>query len=779
MIGSAAGDLRLAAAAALVVAGCGQSPPPAPPSAHAGFVGAAVCAECHPEEHAKWTSSDHFRAMTPADDANVLGDFGGTSFEHHGVTTTFSRRDGRYVVRTDDADGNLHDFEVAHAFGFRPLQQVLLDVGGGRLQAFTVCWDTRPADAGGQRWFPLHGDQAIGPSHPFHWTGDFQNWNYACAECHSTDLVRAWDDAAGRYETTWSEMNVSCEACHGPGERHVAWARERKADPPPTDEGWEDVDPRLDVRFPKDLREGEWVFEPGNPTAKRVLPGAFRPEVETCGRCHARRAPNRTRYAFGRPLADSYDVSLLDPALYHADGQILDEVYEYGSFLQSKMHRRGVSCRDCHDAHSGRVAYPDNRLCTRCHLDASYDTPAHHFHPQGTESARCVNCHMRPRTYMGVDVRRDHSFRVPRPDLTIETGSPNACNDCHAEETAAWSVEWVRKWYGEKSRVGTAHYGRAIAAARDAKAGAGRLLLEAARDADLAPMARASVLALLRDFMGPDAYGTVEAAARDESPLVRLGAARTLDALPPDLRLRVGRTLLADDVRGVRIEAASQLADVPRGGLGPADTAAIDRGVEEYVEAQRGNSDRAEAHANLGVIELARGDLAAAEASFRRALAMRPSFDRVAVNLAEVLRRRGRDEEGERILRAALERSVEPADLHHALGLLLVRRGRRDGALEHLRKAVELRPSDGRAAFVLAVALHDAGEPARAMEVLHAAQQRRPADREILGALAAYAEEAGDLASAVSWARKLADESLGDPAAARYVELLERGGFPR
>jgi Flp pilus assembly protein TadD len=246
-----------------------------------------------------------------------------------------------------------------------------------------------------------------------------------------------------------------------------------------------------------------------------------------------------------------------------------------------------------------------------------------------------------------------------------------------------------------------------------------------------------------------------------------------------DLRLRVGRTLLADDVRGIRIDAASRLADFPREGLSAEDAAAIDRGVAEYVEAQRSNADRAEAHANLGVITLARGDLAAAEAAFRRALAMRPSFHGAAVNLADVLRLGGRDDEGERVLRDALGRAVEKADVHHALGLLLVRRRRIDEALEHLRKAADLRPSDGRAAYVLAVALHDTGERGAAMDVLLAAQARRPADRGILGALAAYSQEAGDRGAALRWARLLAEESLGAPEARRLVESLEQGGIRR
>ncbi len=790
----------VAAAVALIAPGCGEDaarPPGAPTSGppggsngaapyvrphaapHPGFVGVAVCETCHASQTEKWRASHHARAMAPADATNVLGDFGGASVDLAGTRMAFSKKGDRYVLTETAADGTPRDYDVAYTFGFFPLQQFLLDVGDGRLQAHTAAWDSRPKPHGGQRWYSLHGKDVVKPSNPLHWAGDFQNWNFMCAECHSTDLVKGYDAATGRYATSWAEIDVACEACHGPGERHVAWAREREANPPPPGEtaASAGADPRLDVRFPRELEAEAWAFEKGSVTAQRVLPGVHRPEIETCARCHSRRAPNREGYAFGRPLADSYDVTLLDPELYHADGQILDEVYEYGSFLQSKMYRRGVTCSSCHDAHSGQLALPGNDLCTRCHDKETFDAPAHHRHSQGSDAAKCVECHMVSRKYMGVDERRDHSFRVPRPDLTIETGSPNACNDCHRDESAAWAADAIRKWFGEKSRLGSFHYGKAIAAARDAKPGAARLLLRAASDEELAPMARASALVLLRGWMGPDAHAAVERAAADPSPLVRLAAARTIDALPPPLRLRLGLRLLADDIRGVRIDAAAALADIPPAALRAEDAAAIERGVAEHIEAQRVNLDRPEAHGNLGIIALARGDAAGAESAFRKALAMRPSFSRAAVNLAETLRRTGRAAEGEALLRDALPRATgadAAAELHGALGLFLVRRRDLPGALAELTKASELRPADAHAAYVLAVALHDTGDPRRALDVLRAAQTRRPADRELLTALATFSRTAADLPAAAAWARKLVDESLGDPAAAEMLATIER-----
>src|SRR6266481_9222006 len=145
----------------------------------AKFVGAADCATCHEQENSRWRGSHHQLAMQPASDSTVLGDFNHASFHNADVTSTFSRRGSKFMVRTDGPDGALHDYELKYTFGVYPLQQYLIAMPGGRLQAFGIAWDSRPSERGGQRWLSLYPSQKI-TRDSRHWTGIDQNWNYMC-----------------------------------------------------------------------------------------------------------------------------------------------------------------------------------------------------------------------------------------------------------------------------------------------------------------------------------------------------------------------------------------------------------------------------------------------------------------------------------------------------------------------------------------------------------------------------------------------------------------------
>jgi predicted CXXCH cytochrome family protein len=389
-----------------------RSPATVASASPAAYVGGQACAGCHRAQYELWKTSDHALAMQPADGKTVLGNFNTATFTKDGVTSTFFTRDGRYFVRTDGPDGALHEYRIAYTFGVEPLQQYLIEFPRGRYQALSIAWDSRPAAAGGQRWFHLYPGEKIHHGDVLHWTGLLQNWNYMCADCHSTNLQKNYRLAEDRFDTTWTDVNVSCEACHGPGSRHVAWAQ-----PGARDRSIGDPLRGLVVSL-QDTPGNRWALAPGETIARRTQPLGSSAQVEACGRCHARRAPVWGEAVPGQPLEQAYRVSLLESPRYHADGQIRDEVYEYGSFLQSKMYRAGVTCSNCHDPHSARLRHEGNAVCAQCHLPAKYDGPQHSFHKPGTEAARCVSCHMPQRYYMVVDGRRDHSFRVPRPDLS-------------------------------------------------------------------------------------------------------------------------------------------------------------------------------------------------------------------------------------------------------------------------------------------------------------------------------------------------------------------------
>ncbi len=723
-----------------------QAPPP-------GYVGGAQCTGCHAEEARRHAGSHHDLAMQPATPQTVLGDFADARFTHNGITSTFTRRGDDFFVRSDGPDGALHDYRIAYTFGVEPLQQYLIEFPDGRLQALSLCWDTRPKAQGGQRWYHLYADEKIDFRDELHWTGLAQNWNYMCASCHSTGLRRNYDAAARRFDTTWSEVDVSCEACHGPGAAHLDWARRG---------GGAAADPRKGLTVDLAARGGAWVLHDGEPIARLAAPRDGRAQLETCGRCHARATQIAEEDARGQGLAQTHAVALLEEGLYQPDGQMQGEVYEYGSFAQSRMHAVGVVCSDCHDAHSGRLRAEGNAGCATCHRTTVYDTPAHMHHAAGSAGAQCVACHMPARDYMGHDRRHDHSFRVPRPDLSVALGTPNACTDCHRDQSAAWTAAAVQGWYGPTRRRGPS-YAAALTAGRGVAADGRGQLTAVVDDAAAPPIARATALSLLAPYLSAHEVPRVEQALRDPDPLVRGAAVALLPAWDPARRWQVGAPLLADPVRGVRLEAVNALAE-GAAAIPAAHRAAFAPAVAEYRAAQMLNADRPEAWLNVGSLDARLGQAGAAEAAYRRALELDPAFVPAAANLADLYRQSGRDADGETVLRQALTRRPTDATLQHALGLALIRQQRRAEALDALRAAAEQEPRNTRYAYVYAVALHDAGRRPEAIAVLEQAHRGAGGDRQVLTALMTFAAQAGNQAAAADYAQRLA---ALDPTAAQ------------
>ena len=768
--------LLIVPVAALAVA-CTKRPAPISASlpwqkpGEATFTGRESCVKCHEKEDQKWAPSDHALAMQPMNGKTVLADFDGTSFTYHGVTSTFTKKDGKYFVRTDAPDGTLTTFPIEWTFGYRPLQQFLIRFPKGRVQALNVCWDTRPKEKGGQRWFHLYPDENVAHDDVLHWTGPYQNWNFMCADCHSTNVKKGYDAKADTYRTTFSEINVSCEACHGPGSAHVAWGEAEKRQEVRRD------DPANGVLAGRKDRDGsDWVFAPGAAIARRTVPRTNRDELTMCARCHARRSVVHEPYAYGIPLLDTHRPALLTDPLYFADGQIRDEVYEYASFLQSRMYAEGVTCTDCHDAHTMKVRVSPDGICSRCHLPETYATPAHHFHKATSTGASCVACHMATRDYMVVDPRRDHSFRSPRPDLTLSIGTPNACTTpCHANRSVAWSADAARKWWPPKSLV-KPHYGLAIHAGREVLAGAREGLVGLVADLGRPAIVRATAATMLTGYAGPDADRALAEALKDPDPLVRMGAVAGIRGSDPQLLLVRLFPLLRDPIRTVRIDAARALAAVPETALSPEQKTAIASGLAEWRASLLVDEDRPEAHLSLGALDAETGNAAGAEAAYKRALAIAPGFPPTYVNLADLYRQTGRDGEALSLLRQGIALTPGNADLHHALGLLHVREKRLPDALAEFAKAAELRPDSPRYAYVYGVALESAGMGAQAIAVMKAALARHTGDPELLLGLATFSEKQGDRASALGYARRLLLLSPADRGAQQLVARLSRAG---
>jgi len=732
--------------ATFLMAGCSKNEPPADSAVdHAAtFAGSTSCQGCHEAEYRDWMGSHHELAMQIADADTVLGDFDDASFDYFGTNTQFFTRDDDFYVRTADASGEDREFRIAYAFGVEPLQQYLIEFPGGRLQTLAFTWDTRAESEGGQRWFHQYPDEYIAADDELHWTGLQQNWNYMCAECHSTDLQMGFDAASNTFETTYSEISVGCEACHGPGSKHlerVSAGAKNTA---------QDFDVDLD-----DHGQATWVMNSDTGIAERSeVRTRPQQQPESCGRCHSRRGIIAPEYEYGQPLAHTHMPAVLDEGLYFADGQILDEVYVYGSFLQSKMYQAGVTCSDCHNPHSAQLlsgANP-NDVCAQCHLPTKFAVAEHAAHlPQ---QAACVDCHMTSRTYMVVDDRRDHSFRIPRPDLTESVGTPNACNTCHTDRDAVWAAATISEWRGPDAPPPRAHFATALDAGRHSFANAD--LLEVVSSNAYPGIARATAVSQLSQPFSSAEFRTLETALGDPDALIRVAALRQLRALPPELRMRLpGARLLNDPVRGVRIEAASTYAGMSD--LLPREEArAWSRAEDEFRGAYGALANRPEALAALATFELDEQNIAAAVSLYEQALRIEPRAAAVRVNLADVLRRLGEEARAEELLRDGIALDTNNAALRHALGLSLVRSGEPEAALAELRKAAEFAPDDARHAYVLGIALNSVGKQTEALQVLGDAQDRFDGNLDIAMAMATLLRDSGDQDGALAIAYTLA-----------------------
>jgi tetratricopeptide (TPR) repeat protein len=643
----------------------------APVDTPATFVGREQCIECHTDAYESWLGSDHDNAMDHANEDTVLGDFNDAVFEYEGVTTRFFRRDDGFFVNTEGPDGEMADFEVLYTFGVEPLQQYLVPFPAGRLQALSTAWDTER-----QRWFFLYPGTDVEPGDWLHWTRNGQNWNGMCAECHSTNLRKNFDAETNSYQTEWSEIDVSCEACHGAGSKHVDWAR---IDPM----GRPDMDNYALVVATNGIENHQLV--------------------NICAPCHSRRAEIGDYDHSEVHLLEYAVPSLLRDGLYHPDGQILDEVYVWASFQQSKMHNSGVRCDDCHNVHSLELHKEGNDLCLQCHLAETYDDYTHHFHQKVVEGepsdgALCVKCHMPEQPFMVIDDRADHSIRVPRPDLTLEIGVPNSCSQssCHDNETVEWNVEAFTRWYGEARKP---HFGTIMAAARqgdpDAEDGLHSLV-----ESTLYPViVRATALDALAAYPGEPTDAALRRALSDKEPLIRLTAVDVVTHPTPEgLVERLG-PMLFDPVRAVRIRAAARLAEVGPEYFKAYQRAALDKELAEYIKSTERNLDFAASGMNLANLYASQGDAVSAERYYRMALEVDDLFFPAKMNLAVLASQQGNDEEAEKLLREILAAYPEQHDAAYSLALLLVGVNRIQEGLFYLARAAEGLPQRARVQY--------------------------------------------------------------------------------
>jgi len=680
-------------------------------SIHDGFVDEKVCSSCHADQAAAFAKSNHSKAMALADDNSVRADFNNTRFDHDGIATTFSMRDGRFFVRTQGSDGKPAEFEVKYTFAYEPLQQYLVDAGGGRLQALDIAWDTTKGE-----WFWLGEGAPERPGSTNHWTGPFYRWNRTCIDCHSTDPLVNFQPETNTYESTYVATSIGCQSCHGGGEKHVEWAQAKSQ---------------------------------GAATAAAPDTGLTPIDETACFGCHSRRIKLLDRYQPGNAYLDHFSPSLISQGLYFPDGQIRDEVFEYGSFLQSKMARAGVTCFDCHAAHEAKLKAEGNAVCTQCHTEAaserfanyhpngSFDTPAHTHHPMGSPGAECANCHMPERTYMKVDPRRDHSIVIPRPDLSIAYGTPNACTTCHANQTDAWAAEKLDEWFGAgwRERPTIAH---AFAAAERNDPAALDALRRLVIDREQSALVRGSAVAEMGRIGGEGAAADIRDAATALEPLVRLGAAQAALDLPPPLRREAIGDLLADTTRAVRFAAVRALASTPSLELLGDQRAAFEAATEDLRAYVQANADMAETQNTYGMFLLDQRRMDESETTLRRAISLDPSFAGAHINLAELYRLAGKNDKSASTYAEAIAILPDEPGLRYGHALALVRGKAMAAAIGEFEEAVRLEPGNSTYRTTLAVALDSVGRTDDAFSMLDSAIAAGMGDPNLLGTAIQY-----------------------------------------
>ncbi|MCK5681390.1 tetratricopeptide repeat protein, partial [bacterium] len=549
----------------------------------------------------------------------------------------------------------------------------------------------------------------------------------------------------------------SCEACHGPASRHVTWA---------------------ETMQPLDSDNG-LIVHAGKMTARE--------QVELCAFCHSRRSP-LGNYAHGKKdLLDTMTPRLLDESLYFADGQILDEVYVYNSFIQSKMFDRDVRCSDCHDIHSAKLHHEGNQTCLQCHQADIYDSYQHHFHKvkgdatgkpikanDGTilfavgTGTSCVQCHMPGRVYMGNDYRPDHSLRIPRPDLNRKLETPDACIRCHVDKNKKWSVDFTTKWYGEKR---SAHYGSVLDAGRKLLPEAKDQLIKMVENPLYPVLVRATALELLSQYQGPEIMARFKRSLDSDEALIRLTALAFMPAQAIE-RVKLVVPLLTDPVKGVRIEAARNLTSIPRSELDKNLHKQLDKTLTEFQEILEYSADFADSRMNLGALYIYRGEMEMAEAAFEKAIAIDRDLYAAYRNLAVLYSRQQKLDLAEKILLKALALDDALYDIHYSLGLLLSEMKSYDDAVTHLKKAAVGLPEHARIHYNLGMLLEFMRQNQEAEKYLVKAVVIEPKNMQYLTALARLYIAEKRLGQAAELAEKMMVADPGNPLGRQLLEYI-------
>jgi tetratricopeptide (TPR) repeat protein len=708
-------------------------------SLHTGnneFIGEQSCKSCHAKQYDDWLKSDHFMAMQPPNDSTVKGNFNNVSFTADGVTSRFFKKEGKFFINTQGDDGNNHDYEVKYTFGFTPLQQYLVEFPGGRMQVPRVSWDAKQ-----QKWFHQYAGQKISSHDWFHWTGNSQNWNTMCASCHSTNLQKNYNIDSDSYHTTYSVINVSCESCHGAGKLHVDFVNS------------------------SEYKNGEKI--PGFYLDKNSEQLA---QINTCAPCHARKSDISATLAKSGEIMDNYIPEIPSNEHFHADGQVNDEDYIYTSFLQSKMFHRDVKCSNCHNPHSGKILFAANQLCLQCHAK-KYDDPSHTFHPVGITASECTSCHMPGNIYMGVDLRHDHSFRVPRPDLSVKYGTPNACTNCHNNKPAQWMADAITKWYGPKRKY---HFADDLIPGSKIEEGSEGHLIKLLGDTAVPNIVKATAANYLGSIPTQNSFQALLKCLTDKDAQIRYRALRSLSNFPAaNWKENVG-PLLADKVRAVRIAAADLYSTFPAQQI-PAQYASTFSSARNELQ----NYLIYQADFSVGNIMIAdhylqQQDYDNAEKFYLRALKKDSMMNYARLNLSTGYNAQGKNYKALAVLETAAK--IDPTNdrIHYNMALLYNEMNNKVAAERSFAKAVQLKTQNPRVYYNYGLLLNESKKFKEAELILQKGIVLDPSSPEMYYALCFVYLQSNDKIKAKQMVIKLKELDPNNP---EYHQLFKNFGI--
>jgi len=626
-----------------------------------GYVGDKTCTTCHQTEVDLWKGSHHDLAMQIANESTVLGNFNNIKTNIDGVEYFFFKKGNDFIVRIKEIDNSEKEYKIDYTFGVTPLQQYLVDFDKGKKQVLRVTWDVID-----KKWYHQYKGDKIAPHDWLHWTKGAQNWNTMCAECHSTNLKKNYSIEDDSFGTTYSSINVNCESCHGPAEKHLSWAENKSED-----------------------------------KNTYILAGRTQKEqLNVCATCHARRVKLTENYTPGEHFEDQYMVQNITNNYYHGDGQIEEEDYVYGSFMQSKMFAEGVKCNDCHNAHSLKLKFEGNKLCLQCHVPVNYETEKHYFHKQNTEGSLCINCHMTGKNYMGNDFRRDHSFRIPRPDQSEKHDTPNACTNCHRDKTNEWAANVINKNFGDKR---AAHFSDALllSTLNNIDQSQRNELNTFINDLKYPEIARATVIENL-NFNRPEDFTSLVVALNDSSAIVRYNALLKFRNLNPQERLPIALKHMKDTVRLVRIGAAQLVIGLDENTLTGVDKSNFITSRGELETMLFSNADFSTGRMQLGDYYLQNNNIAKAIEHYEMALHKDSILLPVFSNLATAYSMNNDVLNASSTLDKWILLDPSNGRPHYLKGLLNFESNNPEEAVSELNIAIQLDPQDTRSMYNLA-----------------------------------------------------------------------------